>query len=141
MNIASIKAKALWLVVALACAAGIFLMGRDDYLLITSHPVFTTGSTVGYQENTFGRGGHWIAVYRFMGDDGRLHDVADKASRPTQSPTLDSQVHLVYAADHPEQARPVALGMRALGYAIMLAFTAIALMALFSRESEEPVDE
>jgi hypothetical protein len=138
---AAIKAKAFWLVVVLACAAGIFLMGRDDYQLITSHPVFTTGSTVGYQESTIGRGGHWNAVYRFMGDDGQLHDVADKASRPSQSPTLDSQVHLVYPTNHPEQARPVALGMRALGYAILLVFIAIALIALFSRQSEEPVDE
>lgn len=137
------KARAFWLVVTLACLAGLFLTGRSDWALLRGDTVFAQGTVAGVAADPRGRVDRWFAIYHVPGEDGQLIQVRDRSAGSGRPPQLDESVNLVFPRGHPEQARPLALGKRALAYLVMLGFLLVALYALVtgSRAREGAVSQ
>ena len=127
------KARSFWLLVALASVAALFISGRRDWSVLTSDPVFQTGTVAAIAPDPRGRTGRWYAVYHVVGKDNQLIQVRDTSPGSGQPPAIDSTVRMIHPRGKPEQAKPIALGRRALLYLGLLAVLAVALLALFKK--------
>ncbi len=132
------KAKAFWIVVAIACAAGLFVTVRSDWRLVTGDVVFARTTVAGIEPDPKGRSGRWYAVYNLPGVDGVTAQVRDSKVGIGTPPAIDSTVNIIYPKGHPEMAVPFALGKRVFVYLLLVTFLAVSLIGLFSRRTIPP---